>query len=127
MRLMFLDYDNTLYSQMAQGLAKKFNKNEELEILSSGLNQGKELNKEMLAVMSEVGINLKKSMINQIDDFKDIDVLVTLGEKVDIMFVPESAKLSWNTHIYENDLEKTRDVLAKDIKRLLKDIKKNKY
>jgi protein-tyrosine-phosphatase len=112
---------------MAQGLAKKFNKNEELEILSSGLNQGKELNKEMLAVMSEVGINLKKSMINQIDDFKDIDVLVTLGEKVDIMFVPESAKLSWNTHIYENDLETTRDVLAKDIKRLLKDIKKNKY
>jgi protein-tyrosine-phosphatase len=51
MRLMFLDYDNTLYSQMAQGLAKKFNKNEELEILSSGLNQGKELNKEMLVVI----------------------------------------------------------------------------
>lgn len=127
MRLMFIDYDNTLYSQMAQGLAQRFNNLDDLEILSSGLMKGKKLNKEMLEVMSDVGINLKNNKIEQIEDFKGIDVLVTLGENVDIMFVPESAKLSWNTHIYKNDLEKTRDVLAKDIKRLLKDIKKNKY
>ena len=124
---MFIDHDNTLYSQMAQGLAKKFNNLEDLEILSSGLTKGQELSKEMLKVMSDIGINLKNNKIEQIDNFQDIDVLVTLGENVDLMFVPESAKLSWNTHIYKNDLEKTRDVLTKDIKRLLKDINKNKY
>jgi protein-tyrosine-phosphatase len=124
---MFLDHDNTLYSQMAQGLAKKFNQKSDLEILSAGLNQGKKLDQEMLKVMSNVGIDLKNSKINQMNDFKDIDILVTLGENTDVMFIPESAKLSWNTHIYKDDLEKTRDVLAKDIKRLLKDIKKNKY
>lgn len=127
MKLMFIDYDNTLYSQMAQGLAKKYNQMDTLEILSCGLIKGKKLNKEMLNVMSDIGIELKNSKINQLDDFDDIDVLVTLGKNVDIMFIPESAKLSWNTHIYENDMEKTRDVLAKDIKRLLKDIQKNKY
>lgn len=127
MKLMFVDHDNTLYSQMAQGLAKKFSNLENLEILSSGLTKGKKLNSEMLKVMLDVGIDLKNNKIKRIDAFGDIDVLVTLGENVDLMFVPESAKLSWNTHIYENDLEKTRDVLAKDIKRLLKDIKKNKY
>ncbi|HKL42685.1 MAG TPA: hypothetical protein VJ962_08930 [Clostridia bacterium] len=127
MKLMFIDYDNTLYSQIAQGLAKKFNDLQDLEILSSGLTKGKKLNKEMLKVMSDIGIDLKNNKIGQINEFEDIDILVTLGENVDIMFVPESAKLSWNTHIYKNDLEKTRDVLAKDIKRLLKDIKRNKY
>jgi protein-tyrosine-phosphatase len=127
MKLMFIDYDNTLYSQMAQGLAKKFNDLEDLEILSSGLTKGEKLNKELLKVMSDIGIDLKSNKIKHIDDFQDIDILVTLGENVDLMFVPENAKLSWNTHIYKNDLEKTRDVLTKDIKRLLKDIKKNKY
>jgi len=127
MKLMFIDYDNTLYSQIAQGLAKKFNDLQDLEILSSGLTKGKKLNKEMLKVMSDIGIDLKNNKIGQINEFEDIDILVTLGENVDIMFVPESAKLSWNTHIYKNDLEKTRDVLAKDIKRLLKDINRNKY
>lgn len=127
MKLMFVDYDNTLYSQMAQGLAKKFNDLDALEILSSGLTKGKKLNQEMLKVMSDVGIDLKNNTIESIDSFENIDILVTLGENVDIIFVPESAKLSWNTHIYKNDLEKTRDLLTKDIKRLLKDIKKNKY
>ena len=127
MKLMFLDHDNTLYSQMAQGLAKKFNQKSDLEILSAGLTQGKKLDQEMLEVMSAIGIHLKNSKINQMNDFEEIDILVTLGENMDIMFIPESAKLSWNTHIYKDDLEKTRDVLAKDIKRLLKDIKKNKY
>jgi len=127
MKLMFMDYDNTLYSQMAQGLAKKFNQVDTLEILSCGVIKGETLNKEMLGVMSDIGIELKNSKIRQLDDFDDIDVLVTLGKNVEVIFVPESAKLSWKTHIYENDLEKTRDVLSKDIKRLLKDIKKNKY
>jgi protein-tyrosine-phosphatase len=127
MKLMFVDYDNTLYSQMAQGLAKKFNNLDDLEILSSGMTKGKRLNQEMVKVMSDVGIDLKNNKIEEIDNFEDVDILVTLGENVDIIFVPESAKLSWNTHIYKNDLEKTRDVLTKDIKRLLKDIKKNKY
>ena len=127
MKLMFVDEDNTLYSQMAQGIAQKFNNLEGLEILSSGLTKGKKLNREMLKIMSDVGIDLKNNKIDAIDDFEAIDVLVTLGENVDLIFVPESAKLSWNTHIYKDDLEKTRDVLTKDIKRLLKDIKKDKY
>jgi hypothetical protein len=43
------------------------------------------------------------------------------------MFIPENAKFCWNSHIYENDLEKTRDIIAKDIKKLLNDIKKGEF
>lgn len=127
MKLVFMDLDNTLYSQMAEALGKKFNKLDDLEIFSCGVTKGDKLNKEMLKIMKNIGLNLKGNKINLLRDFSDVDILVTLGRNVDVMFIPESAKLSWNSNIYKDDLEKTRDVLAKDIKRLLNDIRKGKF
>lgn len=127
MKLVFMDYDNTLFSQMAEALAKKFNKVENLQIESCGLREGKSLNKDMLKVMRNVGFDLKSNKIKILQDLNKVDILVTLGQNVDVMFIPENAKLCWNAHIYEDDLEKTRDVIARDIKKLLTDIKKGKY
>jgi protein-tyrosine-phosphatase len=122
-----MDYDNTLFSQMAEAIGKKFNQIDDLEIHSCGLKEGKDLNKDMLKVMKNIGIDLKANKIKILQDLNNVDILVTLGKNVDVMFIPENAKLCWNSHIYENDLEKTRDIITKDIKKLLNDIKKGKF
>jgi protein-tyrosine-phosphatase len=63
MKLVFMDYDNTLFSQMAEAIGKKFNKIDDLEIYSCGLKEGKDLNKDMLKVMKDIGIDLKANKI----------------------------------------------------------------
>ncbi|MGM0378349.1 MAG: hypothetical protein ACQEQE_01270 [Bacillota bacterium] len=127
MRLVFLDKDNTIFSQMAEGLAKRYNKLDDLEICSCGEKKGKKLNKDMIDTMKEIGIDLKNNKINSIKDFKQIDILITLDSEINKLIMPKRAKLSFNSSVYKDDLEKSRDILKKDIIKLLNDIKKGKY
>lgn len=128
MVLVFIGKDNTSYSQIAEAWAKKHNKNEDLEIYSCGLFKGEKIDSDVVQKMKNRGFDIKNNEINELADFEEnIDILVTLGKYVQPMFVPKSAKMSWNSSLYEDDLEKTRDVLEKDVLRLMIDIKKGKY
>lgn len=127
MKLMFMDYDHGLYSKMAEAIGHRYNKMEHLEILSCGLVRGQKNHKDLKPLMKDIDIEIKNQQFKILDDFHDVDILVTLGRNVDILFIPENAKLTWNNSIYPDDLEKTRDILVKDIKRLLRSIEKNKY
>ena len=127
MKLVFLDKDNTKFSQMAAGLAQRYNKSDDLKVYSCGEKKGKRLDKNMINVMKKIGIDLKNNKINSIEDFENVDILVTLSSKINKIIVPKKAKLSFNSSIYEDDLEKTRDILKKDIVRLMNDIKKGKF
>lgn len=91
-KVLFLCEGNSCNSQMAEGLMRKFYGNE-YEVFSAGINPIK-LNKNVIEVMHEVGIDISNQTSKHIDEFlnQPFDFIITVGENAS-----KDASAFWKT------------------------------
>ncbi|MGB9680140.1 MAG: arsenate reductase (thioredoxin) [Thermoanaerobacteraceae bacterium] len=134
--LYFICTGNSCRSQMAEGFAKLYSNNE-FEIFSGGI-EAHGLNPKAVEVMKEIGIDISKQTSDILDEnilFKSYYVITLCGDAKDkCPSLPSSVKsMHWDlqdparaTGTDEDIMAKfreVRDIIGKNVKKLINDIK----
>jgi arsenate reductase len=96
--ILFLCSENSCHSQMAEGILRHFS-GKNYNIYSAGINP-KEIDKNTIKIMKEIGIDISKQKSKSIKKFKDknFDIIVTIYDTKDINYPSlweQAKKLSW--------------------------------
>ena len=78
MKILILCTGNSCRSQMAEGFLKAFNKN--LEVYSAGTKPSKQVHKNAVKVMAELGVDLSNNHPKLVDEFlnQEFDYVITV-------------------------------------------------
>jgi len=129
-KIAFVCTGNSCRSQMAEGWGNKLG-HDIFEVYSAGTHPAEEVNKNAIAVMKEVGIDISKNKPKLLDDIPfEIDILVKMGCGVICPFVPNQYEEDWGLEDPVGkpieEFRKTRDLIEKKTRELIKKIQQGK-
>ncbi|MFA5310964.1 MAG: arsenate reductase ArsC [Candidatus Omnitrophota bacterium] len=128
-KVLFVCVENSCRSQIAEGIVKEFGKRF-IEPYSAGSKPSGVVNPAAIEVMKEAGIDISKSQSKGFDalPIKRFDYVITLGCGDTCPFLPADKHVEWKVEDPKNkDMDffrKTRDNIAKQVKSLIEEIKK---
>ena len=128
-KVLFVCVENSCRSQIAEGFAKDFGKGF-IEPYSAGSKPSGVVNSAAIEVMKEAGIDISKSPSKGFGDLpvQRFDYVITLGCGDTCPFFPADKHIDWNIEDPKGkDMDffrKTRDNIGRQVKSLIKEIKK---
>lgn len=133
MNILFLCETNRFQSKVAEVLFNKMNRNNKFNAKSAGLNYGGYyLDKKMLKVCDEIGINIETRPVKLTKQmWNAFDWIITTSESLKLELTHEDKErgktlISWDIEELEGhdeeDIKKTIRQIAKKVKELVSDI-----
>lgn len=127
-KVAFVCTGNSCRSQMAEGLARHYG-SDVLEIYSAGTHPTKEVNKNAVEVLKEIGIDISSHYPKTLEDIpNELDVLITMGCGVVCPFVPNKHEEDWGLEDPVGkpleEFRNTRDIIKQKVLELIEKAKK---
>lgn len=125
-RFLFVCIENAGRSQMAEAFARFYGK-DQIEAYSAGSQPSGQINPRAVELMKELGYDLTKHKSKSLQEIPDIeyDAVVTMGCGDACPFVTAKRHLDWNIPDPKNmpleEIRKIRDLIGRNVKRLLAD------
>jgi protein-tyrosine-phosphatase len=116
-KILFVCVENSCRSQIAEGLARQFGK-DQIEAFSAGSKPSGTVNPQGIQVMQEIGIDISKQASKGFDalPYKQFDHIVTMGCGDACPFFPAKQRLDWQIEDPKGKtidaFRKTRDEIA---------------
>jgi len=110
MKIFFLSNQNSCRSQMAEAILKSYD--DDLEILSAGIDPVNHVSDIAIEVMKEIGINLSQHQPRNYSEFQDMefDYLITVGDGTNEELKIPPIKHKRKMHLgFHNPYEKSDD------------------
>lgn len=128
-KVAFVCVHNSCRSQMAEGWAKKLG-SDILEVYSAGTENYPQVKPLAAQVMEEAGVDMSKSYPKLLSDIpEEVDYLITMGCNVVCPYIPCSHSEDWGLEDPSggliDDYRKTRELIKKKVKKLIKRVKNN--
>ncbi len=127
-RVLFACVGNSCRSQMAEAFCRRMGR--DVECASAGSAPEKEVSREAIAVMAEVGIDISDARPKGFNDLADLrfDYLVTMGCEVACPFLPGARHIRWEIPDPKgkgmDEFRRVREMIREKVRELLADIEK---
>ena len=128
-KLLFVCIENSNRSQMSQAFAKILG-GKNVEAYSAGSKPSGMVNPKAIRAMKELGYDLSKhhsKSLDEVKQFAPFDAVVTMGCGDACPWMPTKKFINWQIPDPKNmepaGFNKVRDVIAKKVKTLLKELK----
>ena len=127
-KILFACRENACRSQMASAFAQ-YHAGDKLEVLNGGSEPASEINRDMVAVMQEKGIDMAfrtpRTLETVISNTKP-DIIVTMGCGEQCPFVPGAEKIDWDipdpAGKPEDFMRHVRDEIDQKVKELIRKV-----